>query len=126
MLDEGGWDDVPENVRQRADTPWFRSFLEFEPERVARRTRQPVLIVHGKLDRQIPVAHADRLAEMLEVRRRRESTLEVARLSGIDHRLLDASAGAIDQYSQLLDRRISSEVITVLTDWMDRTVPARR
>ena len=126
VLDEGTWDDVPENMRQRADTPWFRSFLEFDPERVARRTRQPVLIVHGKLDRQIPVAHADRLAEMLEARRRRESTLEVARLSGIDHRLLDASAGAIDQYSQLLDRRVSGEVITVLTDWMDRTVPARR
>ena len=28
-------------------------------------------------------------------------------LPGIDHRLLDASAGAIDQYSQLLDRRVS-------------------
>ena len=126
VLDEGAWGDVPQNMRQRADTPWFRSFLEFDPARVVRRTRQPVLIVHGKLDRQIPVAHADRLAEMLEARRRREATLEVARLPGIDHRLLDASAGAIDQYSQLLDRRISSEVITVLADWMDRTVPARR
>ena len=126
VLDEGTWGDVPQHMRQRADTPWFRSFLEFEPERVVRRTRQPVLIVHGKLDRQIPVAHADRLAEMLEARRRREATLEVARLPGIDHRLLDASAGAIDEYSQLLDRRVSSEVITALTDWMDRTVPARR
>ena len=126
VLDEGAWSDVPQHMRQRADTPWFRSFLEFDPARVVRRTRQPVLIVHGKLDRQIPVAHADRLAEMLEARRRREATLEVARLPGIDHRLLDASAGAIDEYSQLLDRRVSSEVITALTDWMDRTVPARR
>lgn len=126
VLGEGAWDDVPESMRQRADTPWFRSFLAFEPERVIRRTRQPVLVVHGKLDRQIPVAHADRLAELLEARRRREATLEVARLPGIDHRLLDASAGAIDEYSQLLDRRVSGEVIAALTDWLDRTVPARR
>ena len=126
VLDEGEWDDVPESMRQRADTPWYRSFLEFDPARVVRRTRQPVLIIHGKLDRQIPIAHADRLAEMLEARRRRESTLEVQRLPGIDHRLLDSSAGAIDQYSQLLDRRVSGTVITALADWMDRTVPARR
>ena len=126
MLGDGAWSDVPENMRQRADTPWFRSFLEFDPAQAVRRTRQPVLIVHGKLDRQIPVEHADRLAEMLEARRRREATLEVARLPGIDHRLLDSSAGAIDHYSQLLDRQVSSEVIAVLTDWMDRTVPARR
>ena len=126
VLDEGAWDGVPGNMRQRADTPWFRSFLEFDPAQVVRRTRQPVLIVHGKLDRQIPVAHAGRLAEMLEARRRREATLEVARLAGIDHRLLDSSAGAIDQYSQLLDRQVSSAVIATLTDWMDRTVPARR
>ena len=101
----------------------YRSFLEFDPARVVRRTRQPVLIIHGKLDRQIPIAHADRLAEMLEARRRRESTLEVQRLPGIDHRLLDSSAGAIDQYSQLLDRRVSGTVITALADWMDPHSP---
>lgn len=126
VLGDGDWDGVPRDMRQRADTPWFRSFLEFDPERVVRRTRQPVLLVHGKLDRQIPVEHADRLAELLEARGRREATLEVTRLPGVDHRLLDDSAGAIDQYNQLLQRRISTAVTGALTDWMDRTVPARR
>ena len=125
VLGDGEWDGVPENMRQRADTPWFRSFLEFDPGRVVRRTRQPVLLVHGKLDQQIPVEHADHL-ETLMAARRREATLEVARLPGVDHRLLDASAGVIDQYNQLLERRISTAVTTALTDWMDRTVPARR
>ena len=126
VLGEGEWDGVPQHMRQRADTPWFRSFLEFDPAEVVRRTRQPVLLVHGKLDRQIPIEHVDRLEQLMEARRRREATLEVARLPGVDHRLLDASAGAIDRYNQLLERRISSAVTAALADWMDRTVPARR
>ena len=126
VLGEGEWSGVPQHMRQRADTPWFRSFLEFDPAQVVRRTRQPVLLVHGKLDRQIPIAHADRLEQLMEARRRDEATVEVARLPGVDHRLLDASAGAIDRYNQLLERRISTAVTAALADWMGRTVPARR
>ena len=126
VLGDGEWDGVPQNMRHRADTPWFRSFLEFDPARVVRRTRQPVLLVHGKLDRQIPIEHADRLEQLMAARGRREATLDVVRLPGVDHRLLDASAGAIDQYNQLLERRISTAVTTALTDWMDRTVLPRR
>ena len=126
VLGDGEWDDVPQSMRQRADTPWFRSFLEFDPAQVVRRTRQPVLLVHGKLDRQIPIEHVDRLEQLMEARRRREATLEVVRLPGVDHRLLDASAGAIDRYNQLLERRISTAVTAALADWMGRTVPARR
>ena len=114
VLGEGEWDGVPQHMRQRADTPWFRSFLEFDPAEVVRRTRQPVLLVHGKLDRQIPIEHVDRLEQLMEARRRREATLEVARLPGVDHRLLDAAAGAIDRYNQLLERRISSAVTAAL------------
>lgn len=126
VLGDGDWAGVPQNMRQRADTPWFRSFLEFDPAEVVRRTRQPVLLVHGKLDRQIPIEHADRLELLMNARRRREATLEVARLPGVDHRLLDASAGAINRYNQLLERRISTAVTTTLSDWMDRTVTGRR
>ena len=126
VLGDGDWSGVPQHMRQRADTPWFRSFLEFDPAQAVRRTRQPALLVHGKLDRQIPIEHADRLERLLEARRRDEATVEVARLPGVDHRLLDASAGAIDRYNQLLERRISTAVTAALADWMDRTVPARR
>ena len=28
-----GWDDIPEPARRVADTPWFHSFLTFDPER---------------------------------------------------------------------------------------------
>ena len=123
LLGEGSWDDVPENMRRRADTIWFRSFLEFEPADVVRRARQPLLILHGELDQQIPPYHADRLAELAQARRRRESTVEVAKLPGINHLLLPATTGAVDEYSQLSGRRVSPVVVSALSDWIGRTLP---
>lgn len=124
--DEAVWADIPEDLRERADTRWFRSFLEFDPADVVRRTRQPALILHGEADREIPVRHADRLLALAEARRRREATVEIARLPGIDHRLLAAGTPTIDDYSQLLERRVAAEVVDVLADWMGRVVPADR
>ena len=126
VLDEGAWDDIPEDLRERADTRWFRSFLEFDPADVVRRTRQPALILHGEADREIPVRHADRLLALAEARRRREATAEIARLPGVDHRLLAAGTPTVDDYSQLLERRVAAEVVDVLADWMGRVVPADR
>ena len=123
VLDEGDWEDVPDNLRLRADTFWFRSFLEFDPAEIMRRTRQPVLILHGELDRQIPPHHADRLAELALARRREESTIELAKIPGINHLLLRATTGGVEEYSRLNDKKVASEVISVLTDWLARTVP---
>ena len=126
VLDEGDWEDIPDNVRLRADTFWFRSFLEFDPAEAMRRTRQPVLILHGELDRQIPPRHADRLAELALARRQEESTTKLAKLPGINHLLLHAITGGIEEYSRLTDKNVASEVISVLTDWLARTVPPDR
>ena len=123
VLDEGDWEDIPDNLRLRADTFWFRSFLEFDPAEVMRRTRQPMLILHGELDRQIPPHHADRLAELALARRREESTIQLAKMPGINHLLLRATTGGVAEYSRLSDKNVASEVISVLTDWLARTVP---
>ena len=56
-----GWNELPEKLRADVDTPYFRSWLLFDPAVVMRRLTQPVLIVHGDLDRQVPREHADRL-----------------------------------------------------------------
>ena len=31
VLGTGTWDDVPANVRRQAETPWFQSYLAFDP-----------------------------------------------------------------------------------------------
>ena len=65
-----GWDALPPELRRQADTPWFKSWLLFDPAVAITRVNQPVLIVHGALDTQIPPSHADRLEEMARARKR--------------------------------------------------------
>ena len=125
-LGEGSWENIPEELRRRADTPWFRSFLEFEPTEAVARIRQPILIAHGEVDERVPIAHADRLAEAAKARRRKESTGEVAKLPGVNHLLLASAPGAVDDYAQLFDQQVAPEVIEILDNWMRRTVPSDR
>ena len=60
MLTGTGWEPL-EAYRRQADTPWFQSFLAFDPARVMQDVRQPVLIVQGELDTQVAPANAERL-----------------------------------------------------------------
>jgi pimeloyl-ACP methyl ester carboxylesterase len=71
VLKGSGWEEIPDAVRLAADTPWFQSFLAFDPARVMRDIRQPVVVVKGNADSGVAPSHADRLAESARARRRK-------------------------------------------------------
>ena len=48
-----GWEGIPPEVRKQADTPWFRSLLQFDPAKVMPKVKQPILIIQGDLDTQV-------------------------------------------------------------------------
>jgi hypothetical protein len=62
-----GWADIPEAARRIADTPWFYSYLTFDPKKAMEATRAPVLIVQGEHDTQEQPYHADNQAEFARV-----------------------------------------------------------
>ncbi len=74
VLTGKGWEGVPADVRRAADTPWFQSVLAYDPGKVLEDVRQPLLIVHGEIDREAPVAHAEKLAALA-----RQGQIEVGR-----------------------------------------------
>ena len=80
VLTGRGWDSIPADLRKQADTPWFQSLLAFNPARVIRNVRQPLLFIHGDLDRQVPVAHAEVAGDRLG--RERADPLRLLHLSG--------------------------------------------
>jgi pimeloyl-ACP methyl ester carboxylesterase len=85
-----GWSDIPEAARRIADTPWFYSFLTFNPEKAMADTRQPVLIVQGELDTQVQPQHADKLAEFARGRKGDKVPVEVVKVPGVNHLLVPA------------------------------------
>jgi fermentation-respiration switch protein FrsA (DUF1100 family) len=106
-------------MRTQADTPWFRSFLEFEVADTLRRTRQPLLIVRGSLDDQVGPEHAAALETTAQTRRE-EATVELLTLDDLDHRLVETVPGDPPSYGNLSAGSVSRSFTTALTNWLQR------
>jgi hypothetical protein len=121
-----GWETIPPDVRSQADSAWFRSWLLFEPAAVLRRMDQPVLIVHGALDKETPPAHADRLATLSSQRNenRPEYTSQVI-IPGINHLLVPAETGDVDEYDTLETLAVSPAVSAAIAEWLGEMLPPR-
>lgn len=120
-----GWEGVPPDMRQRADTPWFSSLLTFDPAKVLDGFDQPLLFLHGQLDSQMPVAHADRLGAIA----RKESdskSVEVVIVRGVNHLLLPAVTGEVSEYATLQQRAVSPDVTGAITAWIAKAFQAIR
>jgi pimeloyl-ACP methyl ester carboxylesterase len=116
------WDDVPPPLRLQADTLWFQSFLAFDPARSMRNIPQPVLVVHGTLDKQVDPVNADRLGALARARTRKPPPpVEVVTLPGVNHLLVPATTGDIDEYATLSDRQVSPAVASTIAEWLQKT-----
>jgi pimeloyl-ACP methyl ester carboxylesterase len=123
VLTGKGWENVSKDERRAADKPWFQSLLTYEPAKVLKDVRQPLLFVHGELDKQVPVAHADRLADV--ARKQSDSkSIDVVVVRGVNHLLVPAITGEISEYASLPDRNVSKNVSGTLTAWLTKTFAA--
>ncbi len=122
VLTGQGWEGVPEALRKQSDTAWFRSFLTFEPGPVLQRVKQPLLIAHGELDRQVPLTNAELLNGLALQRKKGVSALVM--VPGINHLLVPAKTGEIAEYGSLADARVSPDVARVIVDWL-KQLPVR-
>jgi pimeloyl-ACP methyl ester carboxylesterase len=120
---EKGLADLPRDIRAQADTPWFQSVLNFTPEKTLKDVRQPILIVHAGLDHEVPVAHAERLADIARTQGDSKS-VELVIVKGVNHLLVPAVTGEVSEYGALPDRNVSADVSTALAGWLTRTFAA--
>jgi uncharacterized protein len=121
VISGSGWDNVPEDLRKQADTPWFRSMLMFNPADVMPRLKQPILIVQGDLDMQVLAHHADKLADLARARKKDAGPVEVVRLPGVNHLLVKATTGDVQEYSNLTEKSISPDVASTIGGWLKKT-----
>jgi len=119
------WEHIPADMRKQADTPWFQSFLRFDPARVIEDVRQPLLILHGAIDAEVPVSHAERLGELAR-KERRSRSVSVVTVRGVNHLLTPAVTGGVDEYASLQDRTLSTDVTNAVGEWLTKTFAAVR
>jgi len=115
-----GWDALPEEVRKQADTPWFRSLLMSDPGAVLREIKQPILIIQGDLDVQVQPHHAEKLGELARARKK-AGAVEVVHIAGVNHLLVPATTGEVQEYQQLKQKSISPEVASTIVSWLKKS-----
>jgi uncharacterized protein len=120
VIEGTGWESVPPELRRQADTPWFRSLLTFDPAAVMPRVKQPILIVQGDLDKQVQPYHADKLAELARARKKDGGAVDVVHLPGVNHLLVPATTGDVQEYAELKAKAISPDVTTAIVEWLKK------
>jgi pimeloyl-ACP methyl ester carboxylesterase len=114
-----GLDRLPPEVRRAVDSAEFQSLLVADPAKIMPDVRKPLLIVQGELDTQVEPSNADRL-ETLARGRKNAPPLEVVRLPAINHLLVPATTGDVEEYGRLAERHVSPAVTQALVTWLKK------
>jgi len=114
-----GLDQLPPEVRRAVDNPEFQSILVTDPAKVMPGVRQPILIVQGSLDTQVEPANADKLSALAK-QRKKAPAVETVVVPGVNHLLVPATTGEVDEYSRLTDRHVSAAVTQALVAWLKK------
>ncbi len=122
-----GWETItiPAAVRKQADTPYFQSFLSYDPAKVMNDVQQPILIVHGMLDTQVPPDNAEKL-ETLAKQRKKGGPVEVVKVPGVNHLLVPATTGEVDEYSKLGEASVSPQITSAVASWLQKVMSTGR
>jgi pimeloyl-ACP methyl ester carboxylesterase len=119
VISETGWEAIPPDLRQQAETPWFRSLLMFDPATLMPKVKQRILIIQGDLDQQVFPHNADQLAELAR-KRKNAGPVETLHLPGINHLLVPAKTGDVSEYMSLPDKNVTPAVPKAIADWLRR------
>jgi alpha-beta hydrolase superfamily lysophospholipase len=120
-----GWEQFSPQDRRQVDNPEFQSVLTNDPAKIMPDVRQPILIVQAELDTQVAPSNADRLAELARMRKN-SPAVQVARIPGINHLLVPAATGEVEEYGSLKDRTVSPAVSSAIATWLTTTFAAIR
>jgi uncharacterized protein len=112
-----GWEGLPAEYRAAADSPWFKSLLEFDPARAMKDVGQPILIIQGDLDKQVAPHHADKLAELARARNRK-AAVEVLHLPGVNHLLVRATTGEVSEYATLKEKQVVPDIAAKIAEFL--------
>ncbi|MCL4812256.1 MAG: alpha/beta fold hydrolase, partial [Vicinamibacteraceae bacterium] len=120
VLSGEGWEGVPDELRKAADTPWFASFLGFDPSKVMSKVKTPVLVVSAALDTQVPPHHGEKLLALARARKNAPPS-DLVTLEGVNHLFVPATTGEVSEYASLTARQITPDLAKTIVDWLGKT-----
>jgi pimeloyl-ACP methyl ester carboxylesterase len=116
-----GLDGLTAGVRRQIDNAEFQSVLAADPAKLVPNVRQPILVVQGERDMEVAPTNADRL-ETLARARKQPAAVEVVKIPGVNHLMVPAQTGEVDEYPALPDKDISPVATAAIVEWLKKTV----
>jgi pimeloyl-ACP methyl ester carboxylesterase len=97
-------------------TPWFRSFVRYDPHPVLAKVTVPVLALNGEKDKQ--VAAKENLAAVAKaLREGGNADATVKELAGLNHLFQHANTGALVEYGQI-EETFAPEALEEISSWL--------
>jgi pimeloyl-ACP methyl ester carboxylesterase len=119
-----GVDQLPPAVRRSIENAEYQSVLSTDPAKLMKDVKQPVLIVQGELDTQVDPKNADLLAD--SAHQRKNGSVDVIKVPGVNHLLATASTGEVDEYGGLKDKHVAPAVTQAILTWLQKTLSTAR
>ena len=93
------------------------------PPKVIEQLRQPILIIQGERDTQVPPHHADTLAELARARKKVPAdSVRLVKLPGVNHLLVPADMGNVTESASLAGRSVTPEVGSAAASFLKEKV----
>lgn len=97
-------------------SPWMRNFLTYDPAPVLRQLRQPILVLYGSLDLQVPPSQN---RPPMEQALKSNKDYTVTEVPGINHVMQPAVTGSPIEYGKI-ETSIDPKMLGLIGDWTSR------
>jgi fermentation-respiration switch protein FrsA (DUF1100 family) len=91
--------------------------LNFDPAKVVPRIKQPMLIIHGGADVQVPPHHAARLAALAKARKN-SPPLELKQYPSLNHRMVETKTGGTAADPLPGGATVSRDLAAAIATWL--------
>ncbi|MCE1188413.1 MAG: alpha/beta hydrolase [Ignavibacteria bacterium] len=99
-------------------SPWYRFFINFDPEQALKNITVPVLALGGSKDLQVPAdSNLTVIQKYLELAGNKH--FEVKKIEGVNHLFQSAITGYLNEYAQI-EETIKPEVLMLMKDFIIR------
>lgn len=101
---------------QQLTSPWFRYFINYDPQPALSVVTVPTLAINGDKDLQVTACeNLEGIRKALEEAGNQEVTIKA--LSGLNHLFQESQTGAMTEYA-LIEQTISPAVLQLLSNWI--------
>jgi fermentation-respiration switch protein FrsA (DUF1100 family) len=106
------------------NSPWFRSFLDYDPVPALEKTTCPVLALDGERDLQVPPKENLPLIEKaLKAAGNKDFT--VKEMPGLNHLFQHSPTGSPTEYGEI-EETMSPEVLSMVSEWIQKHTGAEK